>query len=682
MNDNETGIAGARAANSGDDRLDSWKRIAAYLKRDVTTVQRWERREAMPVHRHQHAKQGSVYAYRSELDAWWASRRSRLAGDGDTVGAAPAPNAPSPTRVPTRHSRLIRRVSLAATLLLMIGVIAWYALHAGFFWRNPLAEAKITRLTDFGTERAAAISRDGQWVAFLADRGGQMDAWLTKTGSNRFRNLTEGQFPQLTNPSIRSVGFSPDGSLVSIWTRNADGTRPQDFKLMAAPTSGGPLGLYMPEAAEFDWSADGTRLVFHTTAPGDPLFVRNAGESAAHQIYVAEPGVHCHFPSWSPDGQFIYFIRGEPPLHWDIWRLRPSGGGIERLTFHDAEVSYPVLIDADTLLYLAIDADGSGPWLNVLDVRQRRTHRVSMGLERYTSLAASANGMRLVATVANSHSDLWRVTISDGGPPQSAAIPVTPATQSAAHTPRFGSDYVVYVSSGGGRTEIRKLANGAESDLWHDVSARRIGAPAVAPDGRHIAFSVERTNSTQLYVIDSDGANARVIGDNLALRGELAWTPDSQSLVSAIVRNGEPRLARIFLDGKPPQPMASEYSLNPVWSNDGKYLFYSGADVGTNFPLRALGPDGRPYGMPSLILTRGARRVVFSSNSESLIILRGEIGHKNFVLWNPKTGAERQLTDLPGNFTIGDFDVSPDGQEIIFDRVQETSGIALIERMG
>src|ERR1700730_1977476 len=216
MNDNETGIAGARAANSGDDRLDSWKRIAAYLKRDVTTVQRWERREAMPVHRHQHAKQGSVYAYRSELDAWWSSRRSRLAGDGDTVGAAPAPNASSPTRVPTQHSRLIRRVSLAATLLLMIGVIAWYALHAGFFWRNPRAEAKITRLTDFGTERAAAISRDGQWVAFLADRGGQMDAWLTKTGSNRFRNLTEGLFPQLTNPSIRSVGFSPDGSLVSI----------------------------------------------------------------------------------------------------------------------------------------------------------------------------------------------------------------------------------------------------------------------------------------------------------------------------------------------------------------------------------------------------------------------------------------------------------------------------------
>jgi len=60
------------------DRLDSWKEIAAYLKRDVTTVQRWEKREGMPVHRHLHDRMGSVYAYSSELDAWVQSRKSRL----------------------------------------------------------------------------------------------------------------------------------------------------------------------------------------------------------------------------------------------------------------------------------------------------------------------------------------------------------------------------------------------------------------------------------------------------------------------------------------------------------------------------------------------------------------------------------------------------------------------------
>lgn len=74
--------------------------------------------------------------------------------------------------------------------------------------------------------------------------------------------------------------------------------------------------------------------------------------------------------------------------------------------------------------------------------------------------------------------------------------------------------------------------------------------------------------------------------------------------MGGIVRDDEPRLARIFLDGSPPQPIASEYSVDPVC----------------------------------------------------------------------------QLTELPSNFVIGDFDVSPDGTEIIFDREQESSSIVLIER--
>ena len=70
-----------------EDRLDSWKEIAAYLGRDVTTVQRWEKREAMPVHRHVHDKRGSVYALASELDAWLQSRRQHLGGQRNQDGA-------------------------------------------------------------------------------------------------------------------------------------------------------------------------------------------------------------------------------------------------------------------------------------------------------------------------------------------------------------------------------------------------------------------------------------------------------------------------------------------------------------------------------------------------------------------------------------------------------------------
>jgi TolB-like protein/Flp pilus assembly protein TadD len=61
-----------------EDRLDSWKEIAAYLGRDVTTVQRWEKREGMPVHRHLHDKRGSVYALAPELDKWLQGRKPYL----------------------------------------------------------------------------------------------------------------------------------------------------------------------------------------------------------------------------------------------------------------------------------------------------------------------------------------------------------------------------------------------------------------------------------------------------------------------------------------------------------------------------------------------------------------------------------------------------------------------------
>ncbi|MDR3698575.1 MAG: tetratricopeptide repeat protein [Candidatus Sulfopaludibacter sp.] len=80
--------AGRRPA---DDRLDSWKEIAAYLKRGARTVQRWEREEGLPVHRLRHDTLGSVYAYRSELDAWWSGRGAEL--------REPAPDAFGPPAI-------------------------------------------------------------------------------------------------------------------------------------------------------------------------------------------------------------------------------------------------------------------------------------------------------------------------------------------------------------------------------------------------------------------------------------------------------------------------------------------------------------------------------------------------------------------------------------------------------
>ena len=56
-------------------KLVSWKEIAAHLGREVRTVQRWETTEALPVHRHEHQKKSTVYAYASELDEWIRKRQ-------------------------------------------------------------------------------------------------------------------------------------------------------------------------------------------------------------------------------------------------------------------------------------------------------------------------------------------------------------------------------------------------------------------------------------------------------------------------------------------------------------------------------------------------------------------------------------------------------------------------------
>ncbi len=65
------------------ERLDSWKEIASFFRREVRTVQLWEKREGLPVRRQHHKKLGSVYAYRHELESWWIARSAIHAGCGN-----------------------------------------------------------------------------------------------------------------------------------------------------------------------------------------------------------------------------------------------------------------------------------------------------------------------------------------------------------------------------------------------------------------------------------------------------------------------------------------------------------------------------------------------------------------------------------------------------------------------
>ncbi|HWZ80998.1 MAG TPA: tetratricopeptide repeat protein [Terriglobales bacterium] len=117
----EPSLGTPRSEPPTDDRLDSWKEIAAYLNRDVTTVQRWEKREGMPVHRHLHDRMGSVYAFSAELDVWQNSRKLRLEAEerrqeDQQKAETPVPSEGKGETTPTRQ-RWVVLAALAALVL-------------------------------------------------------------------------------------------------------------------------------------------------------------------------------------------------------------------------------------------------------------------------------------------------------------------------------------------------------------------------------------------------------------------------------------------------------------------------------------------------------------------------------------------------------------------------------------
>jgi len=116
-----------------------------------------------------------------------------------------------------------------------------------------------------------------------------------------------------------------------------------------------------------------------------------------------------------------------------------------------------------------------------------------------------------------------------------------------------------------------------------------------------------------------------------------------------------------------------------AWAPDGRFAVYSGADIGTTFSVKAVTLDATEQAMPALTLTRGARHLAFMPGGKALVYLQGEIQHKNLWVMDLETGAKRPLTNIGSEFDIRDFDIAPDGREVVLERVQERSDVVLLD---
>ena len=582
------------------------------------------------------------------------------------------------------RSRGRRWMALAAAgIALAAAITIWQVQRPAEVWDNPLANAHIERVTDFqGTETDAAISPDGKFIVFLSDRDGTFDAWVNQVGSGAFVNLTKGRFSELAHEEVRTVGFSADGSHVWLRVSQKDSTGKDTHGLWLMPAVGGVPRPFLERAVHAAWSPDGQRIVYHEFTPGDPTFVLDRNGDNPKQIFIEKPGVHCHHHTWSPDGRYIYFVRGFPPNELDVWRIPADGGEPERMTHHNSKVGYPALLDDRTLIYSATAEDGSGLWLYAMDVERRVPHRVTFGVDQYVSVSAAVGpdgrATRLVASVANPIGELWTLPISsrmvDESDVRRFPLPVTRAI-----APRFGPQYVVFLSSKGGAQGLWKTQGDEAVELWRSSEGGVVAPAAVSPDGQRICFSIRRQGRNGLYVMNADGTNVRHLAASLDVRDAPSWSPDGKFIAVAADEGDGSRLFKVPVEGAAPVRLVDGLSRLPVWSPDGSLILYAVPSPGATHAVKAVTPEKQPHPLPELWILRGGDRYRFLPGGRQVVALLGDYLRQNFWMVDLETGQRRQLTNLKPGYSIQSFDVSPDGRQIIFDRVRQNSDIVLID---
>jgi len=559
---------------------------------------------------------------------------------------------------------------IAAALL--IGTAVWEMVRPAAAPANPLEKAHFTRVTDFESVEAA-ISPDGRFVAFVSDHDGPFDVWLTQVGTGRLINLTQGKAGPLPGP-LRSVGFSGDGS--EIWIGGGD----VGMRLRMLPLTGGtPRNFLGEKTANLAWSPDGERIVYHTFGGGDPMFVTDRSGSNARQIFVDRPGLHNHFPTWSPDGRWIYFVHGTPATReMDLWRIDPAGGNPERLTYRNTDIAYPTPVGNRTVFYVARDGDGSGPWLWAFDLKSRDSRRASIGLEQYTSVQASADGGKLVATISNPVAGLWTVPILDRVAEEPDVKPFT-VQNVRALAPRFGGSSLFYLSSLGAGDGLWRVRNGETTEIWKGADGALLETPAVSPDGGRVAIVLRRNGRGQLHVLSGDGAELQPIAEGIVAQGSSCWSPDAKWIVTGGSDATGPGLFKIPLEGGSPVRLVSGPALNPVWSPDGSLIVYAGTNVSSFAPLLAVRPDGTSAKLPDISLRRLGEHVRFSPDGKSLIYMQGLLASQDFWLLDLASMKSRPLTKLQNRAAMRTFDITSDGKQIVFDRLRENSQVVMID---
>lgn len=519
-----------------NDRLDSWKEIAAYLRRDESTVRRWGK-NGLPVHRHLHRSRAAVYAYKRELDAWW--NQAHASNESAETGYNAA-------LIPGKENH----ASLPATPAIAAGP------KRAYFWFALAALA------------IAAVAATGARVMFTAHTRSAAAAFSLKAFMNMGGDFS---YPAL----------SPDGKEVAFSWASPQLPGTEIFvKLVGSEV---PLQLTFDKGAEdfsAAWSPDGREIAFLKQAPRDTgVFVVSALGGPEREL-VALKQDRYYSVDWSPDGKMIAFgRRASPDEPYAVFVIPPSGGQEKQISFPEkntaGDMRFAFSPDGRYLALLRHTSSPVTPIAILLIPRGGGEARTLYGYNEWIGAFAWGADSRSLVLTGNREGvrKFWRVYLRDGHEELLSEM---------------GEDgYYPSVSALGGRIAfVRELV---DSDLWrtdlaskhgpgrepvHMISSTRVeGAPQFSPDGNRLVFQSYRSGAPEIWVSDPDGGNAVQLTFFRTSKPESpTWSPDGQTIAFGEAGADEVVTAA---GGQTRQLSADiERFDGPVWSRDGKSIYY------------------------------------------------------------------------------------------------------------
>jgi Tol biopolymer transport system component len=553
----------AQAGGDADLRLESWKAIAAYLGRGVTTVQRWEREEGLPVRRHAHAARGSVFALRRELDEWRRSREatglpSLPAADANPVDR-PRDEAGAPAAAPVRRRRRLAFAAVAGA-----GAMAIAALSAAAWWPGPApaenpasASAFAARALPRGPVRVhrPSLSPDGSRVLYGACGSGGCRLLAQPIAGGPAEELPI-DAPRPARRVDHLPRWSPDRSQFALLREIRNSI--WELRLVAAG-GGASRALLVMATGAMAWLPDGASLVILDRPSQSEPFAAYLVSAAtgARQRRLTTPAAGT-FGDWqcdvSPDGRLLAVVRYRTSHQADIWAIDLQTGAERRLTSGMNELDGVAWTpDAATVIFSAADAAGSSLWTVAANPRPG---------ERPLRVAGTEGGAK--------------------GP-------------TVARRPGRGGAAVAFVNEA------------TSYSLWRwdrrtSPAARRLTSspapeqqPAISPDGHRVAFVSSRSGGPEIWVDAIEGGSAR----QLTFRGEPVatprWSVDGRSIVFASWTGDNEDVFTVRADGSgSPWRITFEPSGedNPSWSRDGRSIYFRSDRDGRSRIYRVPGSGG------------------------------------------------------------------------------------------